>query len=203
MASYRVVVAGLAAVFTVGMTSLASAGGWGWGGPGWGSGWGGPGGFGGWGGCGHCGAPSAAVVYAQPVAPLPPPPPPIVGPGCGCHSVVFAAPPIAPVPIAPAPIYVVNQGPEFSGPGVTVPFHTWRPTPGYGPGPHWRGYGWGHRYGYAVHGWQYGAHVGYGYGYHHGARPWGYGAHFAYHRPFGGYPYHRSPLWGRGYPWNK
>ena len=131
-----------------------------------------------------------------------------MGPGCGCHPVVFAAPPIAPVPIAPAPIYVVNQGPEFSGPGITVPFHTWQPTPGYGPGPYWRGYGWGHRYGYAVHGWQYGAHVpyhrpyglGYGYGYHHG-----YSAHFAYHRPFGGYAYRRSPMppWGHDYPWNK
>src|ERR1700761_1776360 len=199
MASHRVVVVGLAAVFTVGMTSLASAGGWGWGDPGWGAG---RGIFGGWGGCGACGAPSAAIVYAQPVAPLPPPPPPppIVSEGCGCHSVVFAAPPIEPVPIAPAPIYVVNQGPEFSSPGITVPFHTWQPTPGYGPGPYWRGYRWGHSYGYAVHGWQYGGHLGYGagFGYHHA-----YGAHFAYHRSFGGYSYHRSPLWGHDYPWNK
>jgi len=187
MSLHRVVLAGLAAVFTVSMTSLASAGGWGWG-AGWGSGWGG--------GCGICGAPSAAVVYAQPVAPLPPPPPPIVGPGCGCHSVLFApppAPPIEPLPIAPAPIYVVNQGPEYSGPGIMVPYHTWRPTPGYGPpGYHYAHYGYGYRF-------HYGPRWGFRYGYRYGARPWGYGAHFAYHRPFIGRPYRRWPT----YPWNK
>jgi hypothetical protein len=195
MSLHRVVLAGLAAVFTVSMTSLASAGGWGWG-AGWGSGWGGWGG-----GCGICGAPSAAVVYAQPVAPLPPPPPlpppaPIVGPGCGCHSVLFApppAPPIEPTPVAPAPIYVVNQGPEYSGPGIMVPYHTWRPTPGYGPpGYHYAHYGYGYRF-------HYGPRWGFRYGYRYGARPWGYGARFAYHRPFVGHPYHRWPT----YPWNK
>lgn len=175
MSLHRVVVAGLAAVFTVGMTSLASAGGWGWG-SGWGGGWGG--------GCGTCAAPSAAVVFARPVAPLPPPPPLPVRFGCGCHSAVFA-PPFGPVPIAPAPIYVVNQGPEYSGPGIMVPYHTWRPTPGYGP----------------VFGYPHHAHFGYGYHYRFGyGRGWGYGAHLAYHRPYHRWP---MPLGRYGYPWNK
>lgn len=183
MSLHRVVLAGLAAVFTVGTTSIASAGGWGW--------------APGWGGCGTCGVPSAAVVFAQPVAPLPPPPPPPLvrwTMGCGCHSVVFArpfAPVLEPVPIAPAPIYVVNQGPEYAGPGIMVPYHTWTPTPGYGPAfgyPHrpYYGYGYHYRYGYGVHAWPYRTHV-------------------AYHRPFIGHPYHRwpMPLWRHNYPWNK
>ncbi len=163
------------------MTSLAFADGWGWG---WGR------------GCGGCTAPSAAVVYAQPVAPLPPlplPPPPIVAgwtTGCGCHSVVYATPPapvLEPTPIAPAPIYVVNQGPEYTGPGIVVPYHTWTPTPGYGP----------------VFGYPHRPHYGYGYRYRHrygyGIRAWRYRTHFAYHRPFIGRPYRRwpTPTWRR------
>ena len=76
-------------------------------------------------GCGGCGTPTAAFVYAQPVAPAPPPPPAPVtvstwawGTGCGCRrAVVYAAPSVEPMPIAPAPIYVVNQGPDYTGPG--------------------------------------------------------------------------------------
>ncbi len=203
MSLYRVVLVGLAAVFTVGMTSLASAGGWGWG-AGWGSGWGS--GF----GCGSCAAPSAAVIYAQPVAP----PPLVVGGGCGCgcgcghQSLVYAAPPIEPTPIAPAPIYVVNQGPAYEGPGITVPYHTWSPVSAYGPATAYgddEGYGYGAGYGLG-----YGAGYGLGYGYRHhfgyghryglgyrrglgfrygfGPRPWRFGAHLAFHRPFAGYP---------------
>ena len=179
---YRVVLVGLAAVFTVGMTSLASAGGWGWG-SGWGSGF----------GCGGCAAPSAAIVYAQPVAP----PPVVVGwtGGCGCgscgcghQSIVYAAPPIEPTPIAPAPIYVVNQGPAYEGPGITVPYHTWSPVSAYGPVAGYGHYGYRHHYGY-------GPRLGYGY------RP-----RLAYHRPFIGYPHRRlpMPMWrGPAYPWNK
>ena len=172
MSLYRVGLFGLAAVFTVGMTSLASAGGWGWGG-GWGT------------GCGTCAAPSAAVVYAQPVAP---PPPPVVtvgwttGCGCGHQSLVYAAPPIEPTPIAPAPIYVVNQGPTYEGPGITVPYHTWAPVSDYGPVTYRHHFGYGHRWGY------------------------GYRPHLAYHRPFIGYPHRRwpMPMWrGPSYPWNK
>lgn len=195
MSLYRVVLVGLAAVFTVGMTSLASAGGWGgWGG--WGGGWGS-----GW-GCGTCAAPSAAFVYAQPVAPLPPPVTVGWGGGCGCgcggcghQSVVYAAPPIEPTPIAPAPIYVVNQGPAYEGPGITVPFHTWAPVSGYGP-VIGRGYGHGYGLGYG-----YRHHFGYGLRWGHG-----YGPRLAYHRPFVGYPHRRWPMpaWrGPSYPWNK
>jgi hypothetical protein len=189
MSLYRVVLVGLAAVFTVGMTSFASAGGWGYGG-GWGGGWGS--GF----GCGGCAAPSAAFVYAQPVAPLPPPLPVVTG-GCGCgcgcghQSVVYAAPPIEPTPIAPAPIYVVNQGPTYEGPGITVPYHTWAPVSGYGPVV---------RHGYGL-GYGYGHHFGYGHRWGYGYRP-----HLAYHRPFIGYPHRRWPMptWrGPSYPWNK
>ena len=28
----------------------------------------------------------------------------------------------------PAPIYVVNQGPEYSGPGIMMPYRTWSPV---------------------------------------------------------------------------
>jgi len=198
MSLYRVVLVSLAAAFTVGMTSFASAGGWGWG-SGWGAGWGS--GF----GCGGCAAPSAAVIYAQPVAP-----PPVVvgwtgGCGCGCggcghQSLVYAAPPIEPTPIAPAPIYVVNQGPAYEGPGITVPYHTWSPVSAYGPAaeyPDDAGYGLGYGYGYRHHlGYGYGHRLGYGLGYghrfglgfRHGPRPWGFGGRVAFHRHFGGFP---------------
>lgn len=135
-----------AALFTAAMTSAASAGCCGWGS---------------WGvqapiaqppivygaaGCGGCGAPSAAIVYAQPVVPAPSPVINTWGTGCGCHhTFVYAATPaIEVMPIQPAPIYVVNQGPDYTGPGITVPYHTWAPAGGYvGPGayPYVRGFG--------------------------------------------------------------
>ena len=62
-------------------------------------------------GCGACGTPTAAVTFVPQVAPTP-----TYGcGGCGSPAVYNA----------PAPLYVVNQGPDFSGPGVTVPY---RPT---------------------------------------------------------------------------
>jgi hypothetical protein len=222
MSLYRVVLAGLAAVFTVGMTSLASAGCYGCAmpapiqyAPSY---------------CGGCGVPTAAIVYAQPVMPAPPVAYGFAG-GCGCghQSVVYAAPPIAPTPIAPAPIYVVNQGPEYDGPGITVPYHTWAPVSAYGPVaeyPDDEGYGmgygmgYGRGYGYRHHfyghrygpGYGYGPGLGlrygygpslglrYGYGpslglrYGYGPRPWRFGAHLAYHRHFGGYPMRHWPM---------
>ena len=87
--------------------------------------------------CGGC-APPAPVVYVP--APPPPPPPPVqVAPpawsgGCGCgRPVVYAAPPVEVTPVAPAPIYVVNQGPEYSGPGIMVPYHTYSPAAAWAP----------------------------------------------------------------------
>ena len=190
MSLYRVVLVGLAAVFTVGMTSFASAGGWGWGS-----------------GCGGCATPTAAIIYAQPVMPAPP----LVtygfvgGCGCGHQSVVYAAPPIEPTPIAPAPIYVVNQGPAYEGPGITVPYHTWTPVSAYGPvteygddddygyrpRPRYRMgyYGHRHHFGYGPRWW--------GYGMRTHAYPWRYRARLAYrehfHERFIGYPHRRWP----------
>ncbi len=125
---YRVALFALVASFTAAMTSIASAGCCGWGvqapityAPA---------------GCGGCGAPSAAIVYAQPVAPAPP----VIaagtwgwGGGCGCHrAFVYAATPAIEVtPIEAAPIYVINQGPDYTGPGIMAPYHTWAPGGAY------------------------------------------------------------------------
>ena len=134
--------------------------------------------------CGGCGTPTAAYVYAQPVAPQPvvvvqpvaPPPVQVVvgtNTGCGCGPrVVYAAPALQPTPIAPAPIYVVNQGPEYDGPGIEVPYRTWTPTPAIGPYPYVRPYG---------------------YGYHR--------THVAYHGRVYGYPHGHGPVW-RGRPYH-
>jgi hypothetical protein len=145
-------------------------------------------------GCGGCGTPTAAVVYAQPVAPpavvyaqpVAPPqvvyaqpvaPAPVVvrsSTGCGCgQRVVYAAPVVEPTPIAPAPIYVANQGPEYDGPGIVVPYRTWRPTPAIRPYPHFGRFG----YRYPVH-----------------------RMHVAYHGHFHGYThYHRTMPVARRY----
>jgi hypothetical protein len=74
MSFHRVVFVALATLFTIGMTSMASAGCCD-------GGYSAPVtyaqvapvtyGYGGYGGCGGCGAPTAAVVYAQPVVPAP------------------------------------------------------------------------------------------------------------------------------------
>ena len=102
-------------------------------------------------GCGGCATP----VYAQPVEPAPI----YVGTGCGgCgRSVVYTA---------PAPVYMVNQGPEYSGPGLIVPYRAYNPVDAYMPAtnfPYVGGYGhWGYR-----HHWHHYAHHGYMYGHHH------------------------------------
>jgi hypothetical protein len=147
MSLHRVSLFVLALLFTAGMTSVASAGCCGWGvqAPVAYA----PADY----GCGGCGAPTAAVVYAQPVAPAPPPVAMASwgwGTGCGCHRAVVYAAAAEPTLIAPAPIYVVNQGPDYTGPGMMVPYRTWSPgAPYIGPGayPYLPGYG----YGYGVH----------------------------------------------------
>ena len=106
------------------------------------------------GGCGTCGATAyAPIVYATPIAPAPI----AVGYGCGACGTPTAAvtfvPPVAPTPTygcggcgspavynAPAPLYVVNQGPDFSGPGVTVPYETYAPPAQYAPPPYYPPY---------------------------------------------------------------
>src|SRR5271167_2237617 len=65
MSAYRVTFVALATLFTIGMTSIASACcNWGYAAPATYA----PVGYG---GCGGCGAPTAAAVYAVPVAPAP------------------------------------------------------------------------------------------------------------------------------------
>ena len=68
MSLHRVIFVALATLFTVGMTSFASANccGWGYSAPVTYAPV-----YGGYGGCGGCGAPTAAAVFAQPVAPAP------------------------------------------------------------------------------------------------------------------------------------
>lgn len=120
MSVHRLILAALTALFTVGATSFAAAGCCQWGN-------GAPWAFappyaGGCGGCcGGCGGSAAPIVYA----------------------------PVELTPIAPAPIYVVNQGPEYDGPGVMVPYRLWSPVTGVAfPGEypfisgrhHWYGY---------------------------------------------------------------
>jgi hypothetical protein len=110
--------------------------------------------YGGYGGYGGYGVPTAAVVYAQPVAPAP-----IVvggwgggcggcgggwggggwgGGGCGgCRGVISAWG-------APSPLYVVNQGPAYTGPGLMVPYGGYTPDTAYAPAadyPYVPGYG--------------------------------------------------------------
>lgn len=121
---------------------------------------------------------SAAVVFAQPVAPTP-----VVanwGTGCSCsHSVVYAVPQVGLAPVEP---YVVNQGPVYSGPGLMIPYNTYSPAEAYAPAtnyPYVPGYGYGPR-----------PH----YGYHYGARPI-YRSHVAaYHARYYGHPRYYAPM---------
>jgi hypothetical protein len=107
-------------LFTAGMTSIASAGCCDWGVQAQPVVYGAPAAYGGGyaGGCGGCGtaAYAAPITYAAPVVSYA-----SSGCGCGSHALVYAQP----TPIAPAPIYVVNQGPNYVGPGVMVPYRTY------------------------------------------------------------------------------
>ncbi len=179
MSHHRVVLAVLATLFTAGISSAASAGCCGWGVAAapvtyapvaYASA-----------GCGGCGTPTAAVVYAQPVAPV------VYGGWGGCGhcggGFVSYAPAVEAIAIAPAPIYVVNQGPDYTGPGIMTPYHTWMPSASYvvpGSYPYRAGYGYGyHRYGY-VHRPVYWHR--YGYGARYGVR-YGFGVRRAYIGP--------------------
>jgi len=196
MSFNRVTLVALATFFTIGMTSLASAGccngGYtapvvyvpaapvSYGGCG---GCGAPvapinyGGYGGgYGGCGGCG-PTAAAVYAQPIAPAPIVVSASIGSpwrgGCGncggwATSSGCGGCGILPVSVEPSPqLYVVNQGPEYSGPGLTVPYATYSPETAYAPAtdyPYVPGYGYGrpaypHYYTHRYYGQRYAFHA--------------------------------------------
>jgi hypothetical protein len=129
MSRHRVVLVALATMFTAGITSAALAC----------CEWGGPapiayqwGGWGGWGGgCGGC---APVATYAEPVVA------PAVGwgGGCGCSACggcggLYATPALEPTPIAPAAMYVVNQGPDYTGPGLMVPYRVYGPDAGAAP----------------------------------------------------------------------
>jgi hypothetical protein len=119
-------------------------------------------------GCGACGTPTAAVTFVPQVAPTP-----TYGcGGCGSSAVYNA----------PAPLYVVNQGPDFSGPGVTVPYETYAPPAQYAPPPYYPPY-------YRPHAYYRGGAAYYRGGYYRGGQ--GYYRH-AYNHPrayYGGRPY--------------
>lgn len=179
MSLHRVLVAVVATLFTAGISSAASAGCCGWGASA-------PVAYApvtyAYAGCGHCGTPSAAVVYAQPVLPAPAPVVYSGWSGCGhCGGGLFSyAPAVEAIAVAPAPIYIVNQGPDYTGPGIMTPFHTWRPSASYVvPGTYPYAYGY-HRYGYRHAFWHrygYGVHRGY-FGPRHvvyRGRGWGHG----------------------------
>ena len=137
MLLHRATLVAMATLFTAGMTSMASAGccDWGMSAPvAYASS--GCGGCGAVGyaqpmmpapisvGCGSCGMSSAAVVFAQPAAPVLS----SWGNGCNCgRSVVYAA------PVAAPSLYVVNQGPEYSGPGLMNPYRTYSRAAAYAP----------------------------------------------------------------------
>ena len=177
MSIHRVVPVVLATLFTAGISSAASANCCGWGAAApvayapvtYASA-----------GCGGCGTPSAAVVYAQPVVPTPPPVAYGGWNGCGhCGGGLYSygyAPGVEAIAVAPAPIYVVNQGPDYTGPGIMTPFHTWTQPDSYvvpGSYPNFSGYGGYHRYGYAhrpLYRYGYRARYRFGARYRYGAR---------------------------------
>jgi hypothetical protein len=178
MSFHRVIFVALATLFTVGMTSMASAGDFGWG-------YGASVGYAGaYGGCGNCGAPTAALVYAQPLAPAPI----AVNTCCGgsawggtsywgngggwssnwsgcCGSVSWNVgcgncgyggwgggwgagwtPGRCAVGCGASPLYMVNQGPYYSGPGLMQPYANYSPDTAYAPAanyPYVPGYGYG------------------------------------------------------------
>ena len=116
MSRHRAILVALATLFTAGTTSAALAC----------CEWGNPAPLAyQWSGCGGCGPAVAPVTYAEPV---------FAG-GCGGCGGGYATPAIEPTPIAPSPIYVVNQGPDYTGPGIMVPYRVYGPGAGYAPPP--------------------------------------------------------------------
>ena len=122
MSLHRLGLVAITTLFTVGMTSIASAGCCDWGASAQPYGYAAPSVYAGYaGGCGGCGtaAYAAPITYAAPTYSYG-----SSGCGCGTRSVVYAQPTV----VAPSPIYVVNQGPQYSGPGIMVPYKTYSPS---------------------------------------------------------------------------
>jgi hypothetical protein len=181
MSLHRLVFVALATLFTVSMTSMASAC------CDWGAA---PIAYANvapavYGACGSCGVPTAAVVYSEPVAPAPI----AVNTCCGsawggtsywgngggccggwssnwsscCGAVSWSVgcgncgvgwgggwgagwTPGRCNTCGVSPLYVVNQGPVFSGPGLMQPYATYSPDAAYAPAadyPYVPGYGYG------------------------------------------------------------
>ena len=96
-------------------------------------------------GCGGCGG-SVAITYAPAAASPPVAPAPLFVDGwdtggCnwrglfggGCGGCFCGGPAAYMPPIAPSPLYVVNQGPEYSGPGIMIPYQTYAPAAAFAP----------------------------------------------------------------------
>ncbi len=253
MSVFRVTLAALAAAFTLGMTSMASADccGWGYSAPvTYAPAYSGCGGCGApvavapvaYNGCGGCGA---AAVYAAPVAVAPIAISPVYptafgGPCCGFNGCGNCGPTdwsggcggcggavslnvgcnscgggwsggcgncgggCGGCGYSQSSLYVVNQGPVYSGPAATIPYATYSPTEAYAPAsdyPYVPGYGYGrpaypgnyaapyyrHRYAYNA--------PAYMHPRYYGARPYGaryygpraYGPSYAAPRYYGHY----------------
>lgn len=94
------------------------------------------------------------------------------------------------MPLAPAPIYVVNQGPDYTGPGIMVPFHTWAPAASYvvpGSYPYFRGY--------AYRGYGYAYHSRWAYRYHWRRPVFAPRFHVSYGARFYAHPFYHRPVW--------
>ena len=72
------------------------------------------------------------------------------GCGGGCGAVAYA-PILYAQPIAPAPVYMVDQGPDFTGPGIMEPYRTYAPPAQYAPPPGYPPYGYGNHAAYHHH----------------------------------------------------
>jgi hypothetical protein len=116
MSLHRLGLMAITTLFTVGMTSFASAGCCDWGASAQPVVYAAPSAYAG--GCGGCGtaAYAAPITYAAPALSYG-----SSGCGCGTRSIVYAQPTV----VAPSPIYVVDQGPRYAGAGIMVPYRTY------------------------------------------------------------------------------
>jgi hypothetical protein len=112
-------------------------------------------------GCGNCGMPVSPCCSAPLAAPV------LQAPafagawgGCGgqCVASVASCCGTPAVYTAPAPVYMVDQGPDFAGPGIMEPYRTYAPPAQYAPPPGYPPYGYPMHSGYPrvayhAHGW--------------------------------------------------